>query len=126
MAPRSSTPGRVPPDPRIELAPKAVRVRGLTDPLGAMGFRESRTRISREGRLRRIAVAGSVPTFASSFGFIVWSANASTGAADPNSDGAIQAASLPSETPTIIAAWLRLLIALSSGSERLSATARGG
>lgn len=104
IPPRAVAPGRVPPDPRIELARKAVRVRSLTDPLGAMGFRESRPRIAKEGRLRRIAVAGSILSFAGSFGFIVWSANASTGAADPNGNGAIQSAALPSETPTVVTA----------------------
>ena len=53
-----------------ELARKAVRARGLTDPLGAKGFRDTSKRIRRESRARRIISFGSVAIFVASFGLI--------------------------------------------------------
>lgn len=97
--------GSLPPNPEVERARKAVRVRALTDPLGAMGFRDSRARIAREGRARRLAAAGAAVTFVGSFGFIVWSSHASGAANVAQADasvsgaGAIAAAVEPTSTP---------------------------
>lgn len=65
------------PDPAVEHARKAVRARALTDPLGAMGQRDSRRRIAREGRARRLATIGAAVSFAGSLGFITWNAHLS-------------------------------------------------
>lgn len=70
------------------LQQKAVRVHALSDPLGAAGFRQSRTRIQREGRARRLAAVAALASFVASLGLIVWNVPQSTpageSAASPN------------------------------------------
>lgn len=74
-APGSEPPSReAPPDHVAERARKAVRARALTDPLGAKGQRDSRRRLAREGRARRLATLGAAVSFAGSLGFITWNA----------------------------------------------------
>ena len=64
------------------LQQKAVRVHALSDPLGAAGFRQSRARIQREGRARRLAAVGAIASFVASLGLIVWNVPQSTPAGD--------------------------------------------
>jgi hypothetical protein len=58
-------------DNAARLARKAVRARGLTDPLGAKGFRRASERIEREARARRLAFVTALASFAGVFGLIV-------------------------------------------------------
>ena len=59
-------------------AQQAVRIHGMTDPLGAKGFRQSRGRIEREGRARRLAAIGAIASFVASLVLIVRDAPQST------------------------------------------------
>jgi hypothetical protein len=52
-------------------AQQAVRIHGMSDPLGAKGFRQSRGRIEREGRARRLAAIGAIASFVASLILIV-------------------------------------------------------
>jgi len=52
------------------LAMKALRARRLTDPLGSMGFRKTRSRIERETRARKIAFVATIGLFTATFGII--------------------------------------------------------
>lgn len=52
------------------LASKAVRVRRLTDPLGAQGFRRTDLRVARETRARRAVFVATLAGFAVMFGLI--------------------------------------------------------
>lgn len=54
-----------------ERGAKAARVRTLTDPLGARGFRATGKRIRTETSARRKVFLASVATFATSFGVVV-------------------------------------------------------
>jgi len=64
------------------LQQKAVRVHALSDPLGAAGFRDSRTRIQREGHIRRLAAVGAIASFVASLGLIIWNVPQSTPAGE--------------------------------------------
>jgi hypothetical protein len=57
---------------RGELQRKAVRIHQLTDPLGAIGFRQTRSRLEREGKARRLAAFGAMASFAASLALIIW------------------------------------------------------
>jgi hypothetical protein len=59
-------------------AQQAVRIHGMSDPLGAKGFRQSRARIEREGRVRRLAAIGAIASFVASLILIVRDAPQST------------------------------------------------
>lgn len=59
------------PSTTMERATKAARVRTLTDPLGAKGFRATGKRVRTETVARRKVLLASVATFAASFGIIV-------------------------------------------------------
>ena len=50
-------------DEQDRLVRKAVRARSLVDPLGAMGYRTTRTRVDREARWRRAAFAATGACF---------------------------------------------------------------
>lgn len=63
---------------REELFRKAVRVRGLTDPLGAMGFRTQSQRARKEKRIRRFLFTLTALGFAGIFGTVVATAPAQT------------------------------------------------
>ena len=54
-----------------ERARKAVRVRSLTNPRGAMCFSQARERIERERRARRAVFLAATSAFVASFGAIV-------------------------------------------------------
>lgn len=66
---------------------KVVRVRRLVDPLGALGHRDPRPRLEREGRARRALFAGAFAAFAGYLGLV---------AAAPRSPAAPPAAADPS------------------------------
>jgi hypothetical protein len=59
-------------------AQQAVRIHGMSDPLGARGFRQSRGRIEREGKARRLAAIGAIASFVASLILIVRDAPQST------------------------------------------------
>lgn len=61
MADEQQGPGRFS-DPE-ERARKQARVRGMTDPLGSMGFRETPQRYQREARARRRVFGGAAASF---------------------------------------------------------------
>lgn len=61
-----------------ERGAKAARVRTLTDPLGARGFRATGARIRAETSARRKVLLASVAAFAASFGVIVATNQVST------------------------------------------------
>jgi hypothetical protein len=74
-------------------AQQAVRIHGMSDPLGAKGFRQSRDRIEREGRARRLAAIGAIASFVASLILIVRDAPQSTptsGAASVRNPEAIE------------------------------------
>jgi hypothetical protein len=50
----------------------AVQVLGLTDPLGAKGFRTARPRLEREGAVRRWAAVATGISFTLSLAGIIW------------------------------------------------------
>ena len=107
-------PHAAPPDPAAERARKAVRARALTDPLGAKGQRDSRRRIAREGRARRLATIGAAVSFAGSLGFITWNAHLSgngggggsvesPGVALAESNSSVMSVIDPTSTPAVAA-----------------------
>lgn len=51
-------------------AQKAVRVRALTDPLGALGFRQTQARIEQERRARRAVFLAALASFVGTFAAI--------------------------------------------------------
>ncbi len=57
---------------------KAVRVRSLADPLGAMGFRAPSQRLRREARIRRLAFAATTLGFAGVLAAVISSGPAQT------------------------------------------------
>lgn len=61
------------------LAMRAVRARRLTDPLGAMGFRKTRSRVEREGRARKVAFLASIGVFTGLFGIVALDAPSNSG-----------------------------------------------
>ena len=65
-----SWPHRTPTHPG-SLERKAILVHGMSDPLGAKGFRQSRERIERAGQARRLAAVGAIATFVASLVLIV-------------------------------------------------------
>lgn len=99
-------------DDATRLARKAVRARGLTDPLGAKGFRRASERIEREARARRLAFVAALASFAGVFGLIVATspddaASPATAAVQPNQPANVIAevpipSTDPSEPPTIV------------------------
>jgi hypothetical protein len=58
-------------DEQDRLMRKAIRARSLVDPLGAMGYRTTSTRVDREARWRRAAFAATGACFASILGSIL-------------------------------------------------------
>lgn len=85
-----------------ELAIKAARARGLTDPLGAKGFRQTRQRIERETSIRRRVFAASLAIFAACFGLILHSSQngstTGTAAASAAANSSVSGAAPPSST----------------------------
>jgi hypothetical protein len=74
-------------------AEQAVRIHGMSDPLGAKGFRQSRGRIEREGKARRLAAIGAIASFVASLILIVRDAPQSTptsGAASARNPDAVE------------------------------------
>ncbi|HEY7033884.1 MAG TPA: hypothetical protein VH482_21280 [Thermomicrobiales bacterium] len=55
---------------REELARKIARVYGLRDPLGAKGFRATRSRLDHESQVRRGVFAAVLACFVSCFGLV--------------------------------------------------------
>jgi hypothetical protein len=92
----STWPRRVPAHPN-SLERKAVLVHGMSDPLGAKGFRQSRERIEREGKARRLAAIGAIATFVASLVLIVRDGSHST---PINDTSGIQQAPVGSQSQT--------------------------
>ena len=91
-----SWPRRAPAHPS-SLERKAVLVHGMSDPLGAKGFRQSRERIEREGKARRFAAVGAIATFVTSLILIV---RDGTHTASINDAAGIQQAPVGSQSQT--------------------------
>lgn len=64
-----------------ERARKQARARSLTDPLGAMGFRDTRSRYRREARARRAIFGGAAASFVVGTALIVAASNNSADSA---------------------------------------------
>jgi hypothetical protein len=69
---------------RHDLVRKAVRVRALRDPLGAMGQRRTGARVGREARARRAVAVGTLASFLAIFGVVVATAPAVEPAVEPS------------------------------------------
>lgn len=67
-----------------ERARKQARARSLTDPLGALGFRDTRTRYRREARARRAIFGGAAASFVVGTALIVAASNNSADSAPLN------------------------------------------
>jgi len=70
---------------------KAVRLRALTDPLGAKGYRRTRQRVARETSARKTVFAVALAAFLVSFGLVAGSrhgAPAANAASLPNASQA--------------------------------------
>jgi hypothetical protein len=76
---------------------KAVRVRSLTDPLGAMGFRTHSNRARRETRVRRFIFALTTLGFAGILGAVI----ATAPVQDPGVTAAEMAAAANRPGPTV-------------------------
>lgn len=61
---------------RPHLAMKAVRARRMTDPLGSMGFRQTRSRVERETKARKAAFLATIGLFTGLFGIVAMESQA--------------------------------------------------
>lgn len=66
---------------RPHLAMKAIRARRMTDPLGAMGFRQTRSRIGRETKARKVAFLATLGLFTGLFGIVAMESQADSASA---------------------------------------------